>query len=186
MVRIAVFFVMAFFLQGCFFCIISIKPKNAEGYIRKKGLNKYSFDAKSFKKLDTLSLYEELSYYEYEGKTLKRDSLNGKTFLRFYGNGKVSFFVRIGYDRKKYEIIPNYHLTRDDFNPSKSVQGYYYNVKDELFLKTIYGGDCFVLKEVRKLFIKGDTVVLLKKYYKSYYVKKKVNKKLLTGWEPDW
>ncbi|WP_298779534.1 hypothetical protein [uncultured Polaribacter sp.] len=187
MVRLITCFILVFLLQSCF-CIS--KVKNTEfGYVRKKEVDKYNFDAKLFQKLDTFSLYEELLYYKYYEKTFERDQRNGKTFLRFYNNGKFSYFPRIGYDSKQLKLISNYRLTRNDFNPLKSLQGYYYNNHNELFAKTIVRGDgCRAQKNIKNLTVKGDTIILSSKKdkIKKYYVKRRTDKELLAGWKPDW
>ncbi len=196
MVRLTIYFVIVFLLQSCF-CLFEAESTEF-GQARKKQANKYNFDVKLLQKIDTLSLYEELLYYETNGKILERYINHGKSFLRFYNNGKFSYFTRVGYDEKKFKSIPNYRLTRSDFNPLKSEQGYYYSDGNELFIKIItwspgitLGIICETKKIIQNLTIKGDTIVLSedygKNYYsKDYYVKRKVDKELLIGWKPDW
>lgn len=152
-----------------------------------KPYTKTEIDANIYSDIDTLSIYEHI-YDIYAGKIYERDSLIGREFLRFYSMGKASSFISVGYDQTQFRNIPNYEINKDDFNPLKSRQGYYYQKKNKLYLNHLIVRQCGVTGYLSEIIVKKDTIILIPEelIIKHVYVKRNIPKDFLEGWKPDW
>lgn len=183
MVRYLIFVLFCLIVQGC--CYKGLH--NEYYFARKKIRVDYKLDKEIYNLIDTNSVYEHIGYYEENKIEVEKNYTMGKMFLKFYGNGKVGFFVRVGYNRKTFKIIPNYQISKDDFDPSKSYMGYYYLHKDRIIANQFLHNQCQMFYTKSEIFAKKDTIIqVFKRFYNSgVYVKKKVPTEWLSK-QPDW
>jgi hypothetical protein len=136
--------------HGCF-CLNNI-PSNEYNKARYEGLPKPVFNDDLFSQIDTLSLYKGIGII-YEGK-FQSASESTLDFLRFYSNGKASYF---GILIVKGTNIND--LTRSDFIPEKSTMGSIVQIDGRSF--ELYENDqlhCKKFTFLKKIEIKNDTL----------------------------
>ncbi|MGY0408206.1 MAG: hypothetical protein ACWIPJ_07620 [Polaribacter sp.] len=168
-------------------CLCYKGPKTEHGQPRKEIKIKNTFNKNIFEVIDTLAIYENITYIQNENVYPVENS-RGKFNLRFYNNGKFGAFS-IGFDNKNFKLIPNYKVSRKDFDPLKSQMGYYYSQNDKIYLKRLIINQCQIDVYESEIIVDGDTITqinLREKGSKTVYVKRKVPKEFLENWKPDW
>lgn len=165
MVRGFYIFIIVLLFQNC--CYKGFR--NEYGMPRKNIKIDNVVDQDIYSKIDTLCLYEYL--YRYEDPYPKRLDLakdyNGKQYIRFYGNGKYSLF---GFEKSTTNLPDGeYQFTRDDFNPKKSIMGYYYSKNNRLFSKIFGTNQCQAYIFKSEFLIKKDTIIEINNNASSYY-----------------
>lgn len=177
LVMICILFV---FLTSCCYRGRTNEYNQIRTYIK---LNSYrSLDI--YKLIDTLVIYELDSYF-YNNQYYKSDINQGNSFLKFYGNCKLSSFINIGKEK-------NHIYTRENFEPKNSRMGHFFvDEKKIIRAKIAVYNQC--QKEILRcrIDVANDTLVLeydnesINKL-KEIYIKKNIKKELLEDWQPDW
>lgn len=164
--------ILAFFtFQSC------IYYRNTEGSIRAS-----KFQIKPYKNnislLDTNIVYQiKAHFYNDNYKPFKITKLGGE-YLRFYSNGKVSYFSHL--PKTKY-------LKREFFNPKTGRMGYYGKSKNGYSIKILLDGDGGGYINREKITIFKDSIILIDSFgYGSVYKPIKIQKLWLKDWQADW
>lgn len=192
MFRILILIVCVLFFCSC--CYRGIK--NELGHARPEVREPGNIDENIFEQIDTMAVYE-LSYILTNiDVKLDHDPKEhiGRRFLRFYGGGKVSSFT-IGYDNETFSYNPDHKLTKEDFDPRKSMMGYYFLDKGKIKIKQFGVEICksFIIRG--EIEIKADTLVIIENNgslihsdsEKKVYIKNEIiRKEYLKDWEADW
>jgi len=145
--------------------------------------------------IDTKHIYiKKYILTDYYGKHLKVLKEKGSSFLKFYPNGKVSYFPLVG-NIEYSELISNYEFKKNDFDPRKSFMGYYYYYYlkgEEINMLKVHLKECNAANLPSNITIKGDTLFVQAKRYGSrnygirVFVLSDIPLEFLEGWEPDW
>lgn len=198
MLRTVFFLVFAFIFFGC--CYHGSITKY--GWPRKIVKTPDSItNLDVYQKIDTTLVYERLKTIHKGIGAFNVDTTDRRVFLRFYSNGKVSVFPQVNfvapkgdYSRRAYQqdLSPN-EITKDDFIPENSIMGHYYTKNGEIQVKSLHMNQCNAVVVNSKITVIGDTLIqsfsnsLFVGYTTKYiYVKRKIPKLYLEGWQPDW
>jgi hypothetical protein len=152
--------------------------------------NKYLFETKCLKGIDTAALYKEEYGYVSAKNSFKNNNENkyyqsssSRSYYKFYKNGQINYFLFRDFDE----------VTLSSINPNFDGQrGVLYSEKNELKLDLFtivgygygreYGITCQIIR------IQGDTIFeksIKNLEYVTVYVKKKLPKEFLI-YKPDW
>lgn len=172
-------------LQSCF----CYKGSSTEyGQPRKEIIVKnQQFDITLLKEIDTLAVYELITYIRNDNVYVV-DNSRGKSYFRFYSNGKFGAFG-LGYDSDEFKLIPDYKISREDFNPLHSQMGYYFTKNNKIYTKRLTMNQCQIQVYESELVIKEniiEEISLQQKRSKNIYVKRSIPKEFLENWQPDW
>lgn len=185
MVRFITSLIVLLILNSCCF-----RGSHSNYGVQRTGSVDRFFKNRNITIKDTLVLYDQIKTC-FNGDCYAPDTLShGKTYLRFYPNGKVSSFINLGLNKNRNNLTKGYLLKREDFNPGKSRMGYYYQKDDKAYISLFVINQCAAEWYKGELTFKNDYLVVknLKKNISDsvIYKVKKVPPDLLTGWKPDW
>lgn len=178
-----------FLFLFCIVLLFSCKVRKNEYGIPRTNLKykKLNLSEEVFNKIDTLSVYKRIGYYYGSVNTVNEinyldsrwypDTLSGEKYLRFYENGKISyFFIR------KQDLV-----NRECFNPKRGKMGRYYFKRNHIFVQIYSYGEGFGHLSNSKTIIKKDTLFMINGNYHKVLIKEKnIPKKWLENWQPDW
>ena len=182
-------------------CLLFLSSCCYRGYRNELGVARKEIKVPSIANEEIYSIIDTTSLYELKYRVTNIDKILihdpkenlGRYLLKFYSDGKVGAFI-IGYDDKKFKYDSSYNISKSDFNPKKSLMGYYYKENNKIKIKQFGAELCKSFINRGEIKIIGDTLLIterrnklmLNDYEKKGFVKIKVNKKNLSDWQPDW
>lgn len=188
-----VFFFSFFFLTAC--CYKG--PKTIYGKVRPGKVYRLSYDDAFFNYVDTNAIYEIYKAEYSSGWVVDYDSVKQQkewhtVFVRFYGNGKVSYFYKTNLVPKTNYFEPSvvgHQLKHEDFDPKKGLSGWCYRLGEKQMVKFAGINQCSLDFSRSEIIAIGDTIILdftYPKGTKKSFLKTENSKSLVEGWKPDW